>query len=280
MDDELLDQLAYELGKVLKCEEQCPGVYYLGVQPTEDMIGQEYYVVLEDAPITQEVRAMGRPLQDIPALLYPIEAEEGPRFAVEYEVLRYLTKSGLPLPEGTSLRETALYGMELCPDYFGTYPVPPQTPWGYTLRHRPLDAGIYWLETDQCVEVLVVCYPIWATEFSDHILCIAHRLDHEGVMGLYFSKESACVAVWELMRTRLELTSLGLIRKAELMNAIWEYYPEYAMGYNAQEQAGLNDGLGLILYALGFEDRELEGSPEHMISMTEGIGTDYIGFWK
>lgn len=97
---------------------------------------------------------------------------------------------------------------------------------------------------------------------------------------LYFSKESACVSIWELLRSRPELTSLGLIRKAELMNAIWDCHPEYAMGYNAQEQAGLNDGPGLLLYALGVEDRELDGSPEHMISMTEGIGTDYIGFWK
>lgn len=54
----------------------------------------------------------------------------------------------------------------------------------------------------------------------------------------------------------------GLIRKSELMNAIWKYQP------------------GLLLYALGVEDRELEGSPEYMISMTDGIGTDFTGFWK
>lgn len=64
------------------------------------------------------------------------------------------------------------------------------------------------------------------------------------------------------------------------MNAIWEYYPEYAMGFNAQEQAGLNDGLGLLLYALGVEDRELEGSVEYMISITPETGADFIGFWN
>lgn len=52
------------------------------------------------------------------------------------------------------------------------------------------------------------------------------------------------------------------------------------MGYNAQEQAGLNDALGLLLYAMGVEDRELEGSSEHMISITPETGTDYTGFWK
>lgn len=97
---------------------------------------------------------------------------------------------------------------------------------------------------------------------------------------LYFLRESVCVAVWELLQTRPELASLGLIWRAELMNAIWEHHPEYAMGYNAQEQAWLNDGLGLLLYALGVDDRELDGLPEHMISMTEGIGTGFNGFGK
>ena len=68
--------------------------------------------------------------------------------AYHYEILKYKTMHNHPLPEGESLQDTALYGMELCPDYFGTYPVPPQTPWGRTLRHRPLDNGIYWMETD------------------------------------------------------------------------------------------------------------------------------------
>lgn len=35
------------------------------------------------------------------------------------------------------------------------------------------------------------------------------------------------------------------------MNAIWKFHPEYAMGYNAQEQAGLHDMLGLLLLPLG-----------------------------
>lgn len=224
---------------------------------------------------------MGRRLETVLALVYLLDSEEGPRWAVYYEILKYKMLHGLPLPEGESLRNAALYGMELCPDYFGTYPVPPLTPWGYTLRHRPLDAGIFWVETDQCVQVLTVCHPVWATELSKGLLEIAHRLGHEDEMGyLFFREESACVAIWELLRTRPELTNAGLIRKAELMNAIWEHHPEYAMGWNAQEQAGLNDGLGLLLYALGIEDRELEGSPQHIITMTEGAGVDFLGFWK
>lgn len=282
MNDELLYLLTNELGKILHWEEECPGVYYLGVLPKDgDGAGREYYAVFENAPISQEVRAMGRQLGTVPALVYLLDSEEGPRWAVHYEALRYKTMHGLPLPEGESLREAALYGMELCPDYFGTYPVPPMTPWGYTLRHRPLDNGIYWMETDRCVEVLAVCHPVWAVELPEGILSVAERLNDEDEMGyLYFAKETACVVIWELLRKRPALVSTGLIRKPELMNAIWEHHPEYAMGYNAQEQTGLNDIRGLLLYALGVEDRELEGSQEHMVFMTPGAGTDFIGFWR
>lgn len=280
MDDDLLDLLAYELGEIRRWEEECPGVYYLAVLP-DTANAEEYYIVLEDASISQEVRAMGRPLQSAPVLTYRLDSEDGAYTAVKYEVLKYLTLHGLPLPEDSSLLDAALFGAERCPNYFGAYPVPLCTPWGRTLRHRPLDNGVYWIETEQCVEVLAVCYPVWDGELSEGLLEIGRKLEAEGDMGyLYFLREAACVAVWELLRTRSELIDAGLIRKPELMNAIWRYQPGYALGYNAQEQAGLHDALGLLLYALGVEDRELKGSPEYMIAMDPETGTDFIGFWK
>lgn len=280
MDKKLLGLLAYELGEIAYCEEECPGVYYLSILPTIEE-GGEYYAVFEDAPISQEVRAMGQKLSDTSILTYRLGAEDGAWAAMDYEILRYKTMHGQSLPEGKSLWEAALFGAELRPDYFGTYPVPFLTPWGHTLRHRPLGNGIYWIETDQCMEVLAVCYPIWDGELSEGLLALGRRLEAEGEMGnLYFLRESACVAIWELLRIRPALLTAGRIRKSELMNAIWACHPGYALGYNAQEQAGLNDTLGLLLYALGIEDRELEGSPDHMITVTPAAGTEFIGFWR
>lgn len=40
MNDKLLELLSYELGDILRWEEECPGVYYLGVRP-EDGAGRE-----------------------------------------------------------------------------------------------------------------------------------------------------------------------------------------------------------------------------------------------
>lgn len=279
MDQNLMESLAHDLGEIYRWEEECPGVYYLAVIPNAET-AEEYYIVLEDAPISQEARAMGRPLKSSSARAYLLDSEDGSHAAVKYEVLRYLTLQGLPLPEGSSLGEAALFGMERRPDYFGAYPVPFLTPWGLTLRHRPLDNGIYWIETERCVEILAVCHPA-CEELSEGLPELGRTLEAEGEMGyLYFPKEAACVAIWELLRIRSELTASGLIRRPELMNAIWEHQPGYALGYNAQEQAGLHDALGLLLYALGVEDRELKGSLEYMIAVTEGVGTDYIGFWR
>jgi len=63
------------------------------------------------------------------------------------------------------------------------------------------------METDQCVEVLAVCHPVWATELSEGLLGIAGKLECEGEMGYrYFLRQMACVAIFELLRTRPELT--------------------------------------------------------------------------
>ena len=62
-----------------------------------------------------------------------------------------------------------------------------------------------------------------------------------------------------------------------LMNALWEFYPEYVTMHNLQEQAGLHDGLGLMLRSIGGET-ELARSDENMISVSPGAGTEYLRF--
>lgn len=272
---------------VMDWEELCAGVYSLGVRPDpeSEYPWSEYYLVLDSAPISQEARTLGKPLPGMSALLYPIDPpDEAAWTAILYELCRNgLAHNGQPF-EGWSLIDTAMEGMELCPAYFGPFPVPPRTPWGWTLRHRPLDNGVYWMETDQGKTVLAVCYHIWSTEFSDGVKHAGKKLlcgeasDREEPCYLFFEKEISCTAIFELLKVRPEWLSTGVIRKAELMNAIWKYAPTYAMAYNAEEQAGLHDGLGILLQMLG-EDREPQGLPEHMIALLAEAGTDFIDFW-
>lgn len=288
MNEELLSILNYELGEVADWEELCPGVYSLGMRlnPDSAYACGEFYLVLEEAPISQEARALGKPLPGTTALLYPIDPpDEAAWTAVMYELCRNGLCHGIHAIEGWSLADAAMEGMELCPTYFGSFPVPPRTPWGWTLRHRALDNGVYWMETDQRVEVLAVCHPIWTSEFSDGVTQAGKKLIYNNSCGgeelnyLFFDRKTSCTAIFELLKIRSEWLSAGLIRKAELMNAIWKYAPGYAVAYNAEEQAGLHDGLGCLLQMLG-EDREPQGLPERMIALGSEAGTDFIGFWK
>ena len=176
----------------------------------------------------------------------------------------------------------AVYGAEIYPEYFGMLPVPSLTPWGYTIRHRTLDSGIYWIETDQCEEVLAVAHPAWAADLSKSVLRHARQLsydiDHDinQTYGYqFFPKKESCVVIFELLQTRPKWRTSGSIRLPELMNAIWTNYPEYAMSFNAHEQAGLNDGAGMFLQSMGV-DIDLKSSEENMIKLNPDVGVDFL----
>lgn len=95
-------------------------------------------------PSPGKARALGRTLDGMPGLLYPIDPpKEGAWTAVAYELIRRRKTYGLSDEGCWTLTDAAAEGMELCPAYFGSFPVPPYTPWGWTLRHRALDNGVY-----------------------------------------------------------------------------------------------------------------------------------------
>lgn len=71
--------------------------------------------------------------------------------------------------EDEPLFELSVYGMELYPDYFSSYPAPIITPSGRITRSLTLTNGVYWLATNQCATFLAICYPIWEGDLSDGI---------------------------------------------------------------------------------------------------------------
>ena len=85
----------------------------------------------------------------------------------------------------------------------------------------------------------------------------------------------SCVVIFELLQYHSDWLTDGRVYLPALMNSILEYWPEYAVMFNAHEQAGLNDGVGLFLRSMGIEV-ELGGSVERVISLTPGVGTDYL----
>ena len=275
-----------ELGEIKIVTEECPGVYYLAAQHEDSysLIPDEYYIVLESAPISTDARKYGVPLKCGGGLMYSISQGDTGSKIIEYELLRYRSAHGLALSEREGLHACAIFGAELHPSYFGMLPVPLLTPWGYTTRSRTLSNGVYLLETDQCAETLAVCYPIWQGDLSEAALRYAYQTDYdkdrgiENTLGYQFFPQSAiCVAIFELLERHPEWLDEHKINLPALMNAIWKGCPEYAMAYNVGEQKGHHDALGLLLRTLDYEV-ELNSSEKHLIFINPDAGTDFLVF--
>ena len=279
-----LHSLEQEYGSVEQAELKCPGIYYLRVAPpAEHLTNVWLYIVTGDAPISKEARQFGKPAPEQPELrLFERESRDCHWMVIEYEILRYRAKNKLPLGEFDNLHTASAYGMEVCPEYFGTYPVPSLTPWGYTARHKTIHNGVYWIETDQCVSTLAVCYVI-RDNFSEMVLSLSELTEYDKEHGLdntlgycFFREADSCLPLLELLQDN-DQWDWSLINRPALMNAVWARFPEYAAAYNMREQQGRNDGFGMMLRALGIET-ELRRSQENMIMLTPDSGVQFLNF--
>ena len=271
-----------ELGIIQSAEQECPGVWLVSVAPENNAgIRVEYYVVRENTPaISKEAKKYGQRLDSHPEiLLFPLYGESGGWKAIEYELQKNQIKNGLPLPEDKSLLETAWEGMEVHPAYFGAYPVPTVTPLGYTLRHKTICNGVYWLETVLDKQVIAI-YRGMCDDLSDMALALACPDDRE--MGLpdtwgyfFFAKKASCIPIFEMLTLHPGWVTDRIVDKAALMNAVCRHYPQYAISYNLREQAGENDMLGKMTQDQ-CPEYELNGALENMLAFSED--TD-IEFW-
>ena len=240
--EERLFDIEEMLENIRQAEQICPGVYRFSVRCEGERFGKEYYAVAKNAPaISLEAKSYGCQLLNYPdLLLYPINDINGNWMILEYEINKYRVKNQIPLPEGETLRSTAIFAMECHPEYFGMLPPPIITSRGYTVRYKIMGNGIYWIETDQCEEVLAVAFPIWDGELSEAAEKLSEQTEFDKTQGyLFFSVQSCPVPIYELLQTRPEWSASGMVNKAALMNAIWTNHPEYALAYNKLEQAGL-----------------------------------------
>lgn len=274
-----------ELGMVTETDLVMPGVYDAVLEQPETGLAIEAYVVLKSTTeLSVSAKKFGTTTPEYPGLLIYSEDESGnTRYIVGYELLRYKILHQLPLTEVDNIRSIASTGAEMYPGYFGGYPVPFLTPWGYTTRNKIIANGVYWLETEQCRRGLAIAYPKYddlsdeagglAEQFQDG----SERTNGEMPGYLFFAEADSCVPLFELAFWGHDEQPYSGINRAALMNAIYKFHPEYAAQHNMNEQAGLNDGMGLFLQILGNEV-ELESAPERLISLTEGAGTEFIDF--
>ena len=273
------------LGETKEIQQLSQGVYYLSLQQSGNLFCSEYYAVLADSPvISPEAKAYGESFTGHPELLmYLLEAPHTEYMIVRYELYRHYVRNHIPLPDGETLRSVALTGMECHPEYFGAYPVPSITPHGLTVRHRAMTNGVYWLETDQAIQMLAVTYPLWdglsdmARRLSN---ILPHDLDYgiENTLGyMFFEERESSIPIFELLGSYPIWTKSGLIDKPALMNAIWQDFPEYSVITNSLEQSGANDIVGAVLNEIG-ADTNRNVSPAHLISISPDTGTSFLRF--
>lgn len=255
-----------QYGQIHYAEVICPGVYHIGTKGdgANQFFLEEYIVVTVDSPaISPEARAYGEPLPTIPrTYLYHHDYDCKGRHVIEYEAHKYLAEHGLPLPEGCSLESDRAFGMEVCPEYFGEFPIPAETPWGPVLRHDRLWNGLYWLETAEAGWVLAIAYPL-CSGLWDATLEVAALNEYDREHGIentcgyrFYTYEVSCLPIYELIDFE-EDTWGPRFNRAALENAVVKSFPNYGSG----------DG-----------EHSPKFEPGEQILPTPGAGTDFYQF--
>lgn len=227
------DGLESQYGQIKYAELICPGVYYIGTKLNIDRprFAGEYLVVTEDSPaISPEARGFTTPLPTIPrTFLCAYTYDCKGRHVVEYEARKYLMEHGAPLPEDETPEDSRVYGMEVCPEYFGEFPIPEETPWGVTLRHDRLWNGLYWLETAQAGWVLAIAYPLYTVLYDDTLaLGVKAGNDREGKAFDYcfYPYQTSCRPLFEMLPYDEDTWGQKINGKA-LQNALLNEFPDY-----------------------------------------------------
>ena len=104
LEDFLFD-LEEELGEIISLEERSPGVYHIGVDQGELFL-QEYFAVLDTAPVAAKVRNYGKKMDGL-RLFAQADDSSGWRI-VQYEVSKYnIAVQRKPVPEA-AFRDASL----------------------------------------------------------------------------------------------------------------------------------------------------------------------------
>lgn len=233
-----------EYGSIGRMEPLCPGVYEVVTGPSEkhSFFGGEYIIVVGDTPaVSPEARAYGIPVPDDPDVLVYDSGESFSkgRWVIQYEAHKYLADHDLPLPQYESLAADRVYGMEICPEYFGEFPQPSETPWGPPVQSMKIVNGLFWLKTELAGWVLAVAYPLCG-DLTDEAgdLAILTKYDREqgidNTFGFcFFTYGSSSVPIFELSRIEEDVPWRKYLNEAALKNAILTFEPGYARWYNS-----------------------------------------------
>jgi len=235
-----------EIGIVKKADQIMPGVYRsLLAFPESYMLGDELYIVLRDAPdISETAKSYATAAPGYSDLLV-FTSKNGieTHLIIDYEVALYQILHGESAHE--NLQEIAAFGAELYPEYFGDYPAPVVTPWGYTTRYKTIFNGVFWVETELGRRGLAIAFPRF--EDLEGMMDLAEPFEHEtaytkerGAGYIFYREKDSCVPLHMLISHDIWNKALHCdINYAALVNAIHCHHPEYPdLREVADESAG------------------------------------------
>lgn len=253
-------------GEIGCTELVSPGVYLLGTRRND------YYVVLTDGTAKAiSSHALSYGIDSGDAVFFPLQDGRGGYDIIRYELARYFAMQGHPAAGQDPLWTIARYASEDAPDYFGSPPPPSDTPQGHMTRYLRFDEGIFFIETDQCEQMLAVSYPIWTSEFPDMVAALGELTERDRkIMGyLFFPKRISAVPLYEICCRTGAHPAVGQFIASEdaLVASIWRRCPEYIIALNAQEQmgAGVHNMLYRLMRSLGVDDPGLVSHVKELI---------------
>lgn len=190
--------LDYEVwGDVLQWEEVAPGIFdiytIMDDRPISTGYTSYYAVVMTDNIEISDTALQCADKCDNGVYFF---AEEEKQIIIEYELLKMRLKDAAPDLAGSiqeSMSALEDLGKGICPEYFGTWPIPEETPWGHV---------------EKCVEVVPGVWLLragyqWVLSVTD-LLCV-NLHDHPmqlgtGVSGvIYWKMDEAAPAIYELI---------------------------------------------------------------------------------
>ena len=234
------DGIEEDYGPIKHAELVCPGVYYITTErfAKRPICGAEYIAVTDDCPaISPTARTYGKPLPINPkVLLYNCEDIFDKGWSiVRYEMHKYLADHDLPLSYN-DLLDDEMFGMAICPEYFGEFSIPTETPWGKVLRSDKLWNGIYWLETEEAGWVLAIA-EFYCDDLFEKTAQFASLLEYDRKHGIentlrfrFYTYEMSCLPIYELVFDAGE-TWGDKINVAALKNAVVKFHPAYAENF-------------------------------------------------
>ncbi|MCQ4864943.1 hypothetical protein [Pseudoflavonifractor phocaeensis] len=244
-------------GDALQWEEVALGVFdiYTTLDNRPDANGHtSFYAVVEAVNIVISEKALQCASKYDNGVYYFTEEEQ--QLIVEYELLKMRLEDAAPDLAG-SIQESmgALddLGKEICPEYFGTWPTPEETPWGHVEKCVEVVPGVWLLRVGNQ----------WVLSVTDLLCSNLHDLPMQ--LGksdgpVFWKMDEAAPAIYELINLEGFRNLEQYISSMEALEAyLCDFYPDYVSFYNGLLDSSIEeDKKGRGLFVASYEREKIK----------------------